>query len=240
MADLFSSDQLRTLVTIADTGSFTRAAEWLYKTQPALSMQIKSLEEQVGTRLLERSGRETTLTEAGRVLLAYARRILDMNEEALAKRRLPSTEAPKPFPTQQSVCTSFSSCLMIVAAGGGFRCAFPLALNIFECVAPKGRSIFARTCIRPRRAISRAGFRLLGVRYTVVADRGLRERMSDYRAQGGSDMRRAARIEVCRIFSFAYDPPRLEIARAYSHARTRSTLSFCRHTEVYYVSRKDT
>lgn len=85
MADLFSLDQLRTLITIVDTGSFTAAAERLYKTQPALSMQMKNLEDQVGARLLERSGRETTVTEAGRILLGYARRILDMNEEALAK-----------------------------------------------------------------------------------------------------------------------------------------------------------
>lgn len=91
MADLFSLDQLRTLVTIAETGSFTAAAERLYKTQPALSMQMKNLEEQVGAQLLERSGRETTLTEAGRVLLGYARRILDMNEEALAKLTVTDT-----------------------------------------------------------------------------------------------------------------------------------------------------
>lgn len=91
MSDLFSTEQLRTLVTIADTGSFTRAAERLFKSQPALSMQIKNLEEQVGSRLLERSGRETRLTEVGRVLVSYARRILEMNDEALAKLSL--TEA---------------------------------------------------------------------------------------------------------------------------------------------------
>lgn len=91
MTELFSSVQLRTLVTIADTGSFTRAAERLYKSQPALSMQIKSLEEQVGIRLLERSGRETRLTEAGGVLVAYARRILEMHDEALAKLSLAET-----------------------------------------------------------------------------------------------------------------------------------------------------
>ncbi len=85
MAELFSLDQLRTFVTIADSGSFTAAAERLYKTQPALSMQMKNLEEQVGAQLLRRSGRETTVTEAGRILLSYARRILDMNEEAIAK-----------------------------------------------------------------------------------------------------------------------------------------------------------
>ena len=85
MTDLLSLDQLRTFLTIAESKSFTRAADRLYRTQPALSMQIKALEKQLGTELLIRSGRETTLTEAGRVLASYAQRILDINEEALAK-----------------------------------------------------------------------------------------------------------------------------------------------------------
>ena len=85
MAELLSLDQLRTFLTIAESRSFTRAAERLYKSQPALSMQIKALEKQIGTELLNRAGRETTLTDAGRVLADYARRILDINDEALSK-----------------------------------------------------------------------------------------------------------------------------------------------------------
>lgn len=85
-------DLLRSFVTIAETGSYTRAAEQLYRTQPALSLQIKRLEEQVGTRLFLRNGRETTVTEAGQVLLSYAQRILDLNEEAVAKLSVVETE----------------------------------------------------------------------------------------------------------------------------------------------------
>ncbi len=85
-------DQLRSLVTIADTSSFTQAAEKLYRTQPALSLQMKKLEERVGTPLLERKGRNISVTEAGRVLVDYARRILELNEEALARLSVTETE----------------------------------------------------------------------------------------------------------------------------------------------------
>ena len=57
-------DQLRDLVALAEEGSFTRAAERVYLTQPALSVQIRKLEEALGTRLFDR--RKGTLTEAGR------------------------------------------------------------------------------------------------------------------------------------------------------------------------------
>lgn len=68
-------DQLRYLVALAEEGSFTRAAERVYLTQPALSVQIRKLEEALGTRLFDR--RKGTLTEAGRVAVAQARRVLE-------------------------------------------------------------------------------------------------------------------------------------------------------------------
>lgn len=92
MANDLSIDQLRSLVTIADTNSVTLAAQKLFRTQPALSLQIKRLEEQVGTPLLQRKGRNIEVTEAGQVLVEYARRILDLNEEAMAKLSLTDTE----------------------------------------------------------------------------------------------------------------------------------------------------
>ncbi len=92
MINDLSIDQLRSFVTIAETGSYTRAAERLYRTQPALSLQIKRLEERLGTRLFQRNGRQTTVTEAGQVLLTYARRILNLNEEALARLSIVEAE----------------------------------------------------------------------------------------------------------------------------------------------------
>jgi len=92
MMDTLSSDQLRTLVTVAETGSYTKAAEKLYRTQPALSLQIKKLEEQVGAELFERLGRDTVLTEAGQLLHGYAQRILNLNSEALGKLSVVKTK----------------------------------------------------------------------------------------------------------------------------------------------------
>ncbi len=77
-------DQLRTLVAIADSGSFTRAAEAVNKTQSAVSMQMKRLEERVGREVFCRAGRVTRLTDDGERLLDYARRIVRLHAECLA------------------------------------------------------------------------------------------------------------------------------------------------------------
>ena len=84
MAHVFDADQLKTFVAIADTGSFTRAAEIVFKTQSAVSMQMKRLEERIGRPLVGRDGRQAKLTEDGERLLAYARRIVRLNLECVA------------------------------------------------------------------------------------------------------------------------------------------------------------
>src|ERR671913_2366624 len=81
---LLDIDQLRTFVAIADTGSFTKAAEVVHKTQSAVSMQMKRLEERVGRPVFERDGRASKLTEDGERLLDYARRIVRLNTECVA------------------------------------------------------------------------------------------------------------------------------------------------------------
>jgi len=75
---------------VADSGGVTRAAGFLHLTQSAVSMQIKRLEETLGLDLLDRSGRGVALTAAGEQLLGYARRILELNDEAWG--RLTATE----------------------------------------------------------------------------------------------------------------------------------------------------
>jgi len=77
-------DQLATFVAIADTGSFTRAAEEVHRTQSAVSMQMRRLEERIGKPLFEKDGRSNRLTEDGERLLGYARRLLRLNRETLA------------------------------------------------------------------------------------------------------------------------------------------------------------
>ena len=77
-------DQLQTFISIADTGSFTRAAEEVHRTQSAVSMQMRRLEERIGKQLFEKDGRTNKLTEEGDKLLSYARRLIFLNRETLA------------------------------------------------------------------------------------------------------------------------------------------------------------
>lgn len=76
------TQSLQAFLAVADTQSFSRAAEQLYLTQPAVSKRIATLESQVGTRLFDRIGRRIALTEAGSVLLPQARRILFSVEDS--------------------------------------------------------------------------------------------------------------------------------------------------------------
>lgn len=85
----FDPTLLRTFVAVAETGSFTRAAQRQHLTQSAVSHQIRRLEEQVGRRLLSRTTRSLTVTEDGEELLRHAQRIL-LSFDALARRFHPS------------------------------------------------------------------------------------------------------------------------------------------------------
>ncbi len=84
MNALIDVDQLRTFIAIAETGSFTKAAEVVHKTQSAVSMQMKRLEERLERPIFARDGRASKLTEDGERLLDYARRIIKLNIEALS------------------------------------------------------------------------------------------------------------------------------------------------------------
>lgn len=84
------SDLLRMFLVVADTGNLTRAASDVGRTQSAISLQLKRLEESVGQPLFDRGPRGVALTESGRQLLPYARRIVGlMNETTAAMRRKP-------------------------------------------------------------------------------------------------------------------------------------------------------
>jgi DNA-binding transcriptional LysR family regulator len=80
---LLDNDQLRTFLAAAETGSFTKAAEDVHRTQSAVSMQIKKLEERLGCLLFTRTGRDIRLTAEGRTLVTYAQKMLALNEAAL-------------------------------------------------------------------------------------------------------------------------------------------------------------
>lgn len=77
------TDALRCFVLGIELGSFARAARRLHRSTSAASAQLKKLEQQCGTALVEKNGRHLQTTEAGEVLLAYARRMLQLHDEAL-------------------------------------------------------------------------------------------------------------------------------------------------------------
>lgn len=78
----FDLDDLRSYVTGIELGSFAKAAERLGRSTSAVSAHLKKLEQQVGAPILRKSGRGMVMTEAGETLLGYARRLLELNDEA--------------------------------------------------------------------------------------------------------------------------------------------------------------
>jgi len=82
-------DLLRTFVTITDLGGFTQAGEVLGRSQPAISLQVKRLEEMVNAQLFNRSAGMAP-TEEGQMLYGYARKILELNDAAVSRLTVPA------------------------------------------------------------------------------------------------------------------------------------------------------
>jgi len=81
---MLDTDQLRSFLAIVDTGSFTRAGERVNKTQSAVSMHMRRLEEQLGCALFVKQGRSAKLTSEGEKLIDYARRMIQVEAGAMA------------------------------------------------------------------------------------------------------------------------------------------------------------
>ncbi len=79
------TELLRTFVTVIEVESFTRAAEILGRTQPAISLQVQRLEHLLGQPLIKREGKDISLTERGEELAVHARQILRLNDIAVAQ-----------------------------------------------------------------------------------------------------------------------------------------------------------
>src|ERR1700733_6058146 len=94
-------DVLRTLAVAMDLGGFAKAADRLGRSQSAVSLQMRKLEERVGRPLFRRQGRGLALTDAGDVVLGYARRILELNDQAVAVARGISLEGSVRFGVPQ-------------------------------------------------------------------------------------------------------------------------------------------
>ena len=82
-------DLLKTFLAIIDTGGFTSASQVVHRSQSAISLQVKRLEETIGQSLFKRSGRSFSLTAGGEALIPYARRMLKIHEEAVAALMTP-------------------------------------------------------------------------------------------------------------------------------------------------------
>ncbi len=106
-------DVLRTLVTAQRLGGFNRAAEQVGRSQSAVSQQIHKLEERIGQPLFQKRGRGLVPTEAGETVLAYARKILDLNDEAVEAVRGASLEGAVRF----GLPTDFSETWLPMALG---------------------------------------------------------------------------------------------------------------------------
>ncbi|MDB5525272.1 MAG: transcriptional regulator LysR family [Rhizobium sp.] len=82
-------DIMRTFVAIAETGNFTTAADAVFRTPSAVSMQIKKLEDTLGVSLFRRDARSVSLTHHGEILLSYAKRMIALNNEAVSRFIMP-------------------------------------------------------------------------------------------------------------------------------------------------------
>ncbi|TMN21544.1 LysR family transcriptional regulator [Lentibacillus cibarius] len=75
-------ERLKTFITVAEKNSFSEAAKVLFVTQPTITSQVKSLEDELNTKLFERTTKKVEMTQAAKVLLKYAREIVQMNDSA--------------------------------------------------------------------------------------------------------------------------------------------------------------
>ena len=89
-ADLIS---LRSLVAVVEEGGFTAAERRIGRSQSAISLQVAKLEERLGIKLLERTSRSVSITPAGETFVSYARRILELADEAVLALTAPDESA---------------------------------------------------------------------------------------------------------------------------------------------------
>lgn len=128
---------LRTLVTAQQLGGFNRAAGQIGRSQSAVSQQIRKLEEQLGEPLFRKQGRDLALTDVGEVMLAYARRILSLNDEAVAAVRGRAIEGVVRFGLPADFAEAW-----LPSALGRFKRAHPAAR--IEAVVDRNRRLLER------------------------------------------------------------------------------------------------
>ena len=114
--------QVQSFVHVARLGSFSRAAETMGYSQSAITVQIRLLEEELGTKLFDRMGKKVSLTPQGKRFLEHANRILyEMNRTIMAMNEDRELESPLHIGTIESLCTA----------------KFPRILSQFHTLYPK-------------------------------------------------------------------------------------------------------
>ena len=117
--DLF---QLETFLTVAREGSFSRAADKLFRTQPAISQAIRKLEVEVGEPLFDRSSRNGKLTDAGHLLQEYAQKLLNLRGEARAALK----ELRELHKGKLAIAANEFTCLYLLEPLEEFRRLYPM------------------------------------------------------------------------------------------------------------------
>ncbi len=131
-------DLLKTFLAIADTGSFTRAAAEVHKTQSAVSMQMKRLDELLGRPLFARDGRASRFTPDGERLIEYARRMVTINDEAVSAFTRPELTGTVRFGTPDDYADRFLPEIL-----ARFARTHPLVTVDVECL--NSLDLFERT-----------------------------------------------------------------------------------------------
>src|SRR5215510_4637109 len=121
-SDLMDLFQLEIFVTVAREGSFSRAAEKLYRTQPAVSQAIRKLEREVGESLFDRSSRDGILTDAGQMLHEYAQKLLNLRSEAHTALK----ELREMHKGKLAIAANEFTCLYLLPALAEFRRLYPM------------------------------------------------------------------------------------------------------------------
>ena len=122
------TDLLRAFVAVADSASFTRAGERLGRTQAAVSQQVRRLEGIVGKRVFERDTHGVRMTRDGEVLLAYARRMLTLNDEVMALMHRSPTVASVRIGTPDDYAT-----MLLPEVLARFNAAYPEVMVEVVC-----------------------------------------------------------------------------------------------------------
>jgi DNA-binding transcriptional LysR family regulator len=123
-------DQLKTFLAIAETGSFTKAAEEVNKTQSAVSMQMKRLEETIGRALFARDGRGSRFTLEGERFIEHARKIVSVNDEIVTSYSRPEITGTVRFGTSDDYAEQVLPDVLV-----RFHRSNPLVTVDVECIS---------------------------------------------------------------------------------------------------------